>query len=139
MGLEQRYIVFKIADMQEGGIFMRQLAMFAKELREAANKPPLEGVFIEKDWPEYPAVVAMLEERIRKETVTAGVKGVYELHERAQHLAISFAKALTKTEDAFLHDLVMRGIVFGTPCQRSKVAQLEVKYIGHSREKEYKV
>lgn len=139
MSLEQRYIVFKIADMKEGGMFMRQLAMFAKELRVAANKPPLEGVFIEKDWPEYPAVVAMLEERIRRTELGDKAKGVYTLHERARHLATTFVKTLNKTETVFLADLIGRSIVFGTPCQRSKVSQLEIKYLGYSREKEYKV
>ena len=72
MALEQRYIVIKIKDADAclHDDQARQLNHFCKvaeQHRRARGADPLQGLMIEKDWPEYPIVLAMLEARIAGE------------------------------------------------------------------------
>lgn len=136
MSQENRYIVFDRTDMQEGGIFMRQLDMFAAEIRSAAKKPPLEGVFVESHSPIFKRVLELLN---NQPEVKVGLKGVYELHERAEQLAKKKGGELSKGESSFLRYILDRKLQFGTANQRVKMARLEIKYLGYSRERDFKV
>jgi hypothetical protein len=67
---EQRYFVFKISDIQKmvpgTGMIdgMRLVEETLNEVRAQADKPPLECVVIESDWPEYELVWDMIESRM---------------------------------------------------------------------------
>ena len=63
---EERYIVFKVSDLGNSlkGDEIRQLAREYAEHRQQLRKPPLEGVFVEKDWPEYEPVWRAIEARM---------------------------------------------------------------------------
>ena len=62
---EERYIVFKLSDLGNSlkGDEIRRLAREYAEHRQQLRKPPLEGVFVEKDWPEYEPTWRAIEAR----------------------------------------------------------------------------
>ena len=62
MNLEARYVVFKIDDLIGCGEWMLD------DLID--HVPQVEGVIIEKDWPEYQPTVDLLMERIESEPRT---------------------------------------------------------------------
>lgn len=62
--LEDRYVVFKRSDIKGTNIEKRVEAELEnyKKLRKEKGKPPLEGGFLEEDWPEFrPAMTALLD------------------------------------------------------------------------------
>ena len=66
---EVRYIVFKLSDVEEHFTpdERQQLARLAEVQRvgrSEAGKPPLEGVVVEKDWPEYEPTWQAIEARV---------------------------------------------------------------------------
>lgn len=72
MKLENRYVVFKIKDLE--GVLtqtlwddLRWTQAIHDGRRDARGAPMLECIVIERDWPEYEAVKAMLEKRIKEE------------------------------------------------------------------------
>ena len=67
MKLENRYFVFKASDVCHEGSSLEWLKLVAERHdRKRANRGAslLECIVIEKDWPEYEAVLAMLAERV---------------------------------------------------------------------------
>lgn len=74
MERERRYILFKFSDLYAalGHKFIddddlaRLTAIGEKieEMRKWYNKPPLQAVVVESDWPEYEPVWKMIEERM---------------------------------------------------------------------------
>ena len=66
---EERYIVFKVSDL--GSCLTAQeidelayLARVVNANRERRGQSPLEGVFVEKDWPEYEPTWKAIEARV---------------------------------------------------------------------------
>lgn len=82
MALQDRYIVIKRADLRKVTSTSPDLKsnkevqaeQFASEVRQLANKPPLECIVIESDWPEYLPALAALTRRIENEGRTAKPK-----------------------------------------------------------------
>lgn len=79
MELENRYFVVKITDFDrsfamdtEAGFFEVLDKVF--RCRQIRGKPPLEGIFIERDWPEYEPTKAALLARINGDTEKAPIK-----------------------------------------------------------------
>lgn len=67
--LENRYIVIKRADVVDADNVFNTAALkateeFSRKIRENLGKPPMQCLVIEKDWPEYETVKAMLLARI---------------------------------------------------------------------------
>lgn len=73
MELEQRYIVFKISDLGNSlkGDEVRRLGEEYAQARAEKGKPPLMGLFIEHDWPEFEPVLRMLSARVDGTPVSA--------------------------------------------------------------------
>lgn len=67
---EDRYIVLKIKDMELADLSVMELAMLdaictkLRKARQKAGKEPLEAIVVERDWPEYEAVWAMIQKRV---------------------------------------------------------------------------
>lgn len=69
MKLEQRYLVFKISDLQKFLSYEQREMLDAIDSeisigRHHNQKQDLECLCIEKDWPEYEIVLSLLSERI---------------------------------------------------------------------------
>lgn len=68
MELEFRYYVFKNSDLTKGEReILESVGGHVDARRHGRNAPPLGGIFIEVDWPEFEYVEAMLMERIARE------------------------------------------------------------------------
>lgn len=66
---EERYIVFKLSDVERylTDADRSHLAMMKNEIdtgRDCANKPPLDCVVVESDWPEYEPTWKAIEARV---------------------------------------------------------------------------
>lgn len=66
---ERRYIVLKISDTkkflpEEDIEKIRQVESWLSFCREQEGRGPLEGVFVESDWPEYNLIWLMIEARV---------------------------------------------------------------------------
>lgn len=71
MQLEHRYVVFKISELGnsiKGEEILRLSDEYAQQ-RLLKGKPPLEGLFIEKNWPEYLPTLNLLEQRVDGKTI----------------------------------------------------------------------
>ena len=70
---EDRYIVLKVSDLIKYGtaedlMVLRLCRYQIDEARKKDNKPPLECVVVEKDWPEYEVVWGLIEKRVSTES-----------------------------------------------------------------------
>ena len=66
---EERYIVFKLSDVEKylTAADRTYLAMMKNEIdagRDCANKPPFKGLIVESDWPEYEPTWWAIEARV---------------------------------------------------------------------------
>lgn len=66
---QQRYIVLKLEDIKaflsrDQREALEEIQETIDAYRKAAGKEPLEGVFINRDWPEYEAASSELHKRI---------------------------------------------------------------------------
>lgn len=71
MNKEERYIVFKLSDIEkyigaDKFFLLRKLIRGIEAGRERDEKKPFDCVVIEHDWPEYEKVWEMLSERMDK-------------------------------------------------------------------------
>lgn len=70
---EQRYLVFKAADLIAMGITKQELDQLealikrADEFRRSTGKPDLNCLVIESDWPEYESGWRAIEQRVNAE------------------------------------------------------------------------
>lgn len=76
MELENRYFVIKMSDIEGRDFYFAekcdcmyraglvQIKKTTERLRAHRGAQPLEGIFIEKDWPEYEIVLKMLSDRV---------------------------------------------------------------------------
>lgn len=69
MEREERYIVIKISDIEtslteQEHWQLRNILRKADDYRKELNKPTLECVVVEHDWPEYERVWKMIEDRV---------------------------------------------------------------------------
>lgn len=138
MSDKSRYVVFRVQDSPAGEILMRSLVGFAEEVMSTMEGSLAESAYVDERCPEYQALSNIVELRILKQRAMAQIKGVFALHERASSLMERFRATMSKTENQYLQSLAHGKIVFGTQRQKEKVAELEVKYLGKSREKEHK-
>jgi hypothetical protein len=64
---EDRYFVFKRSDVPQSSIeTLESMRATQDVLRQIRGKPPLVCVVVEKDWPEYETVWAMIKARVTK-------------------------------------------------------------------------
>ena len=66
---EERYIVFKLADVEKN-FFPSEISQLLRlyetqqSMRKQSGKPPLDCVVVEKDWPEYEPTWKAIEARM---------------------------------------------------------------------------
>lgn len=75
MELEQRYLTIKLSDLERAetktpGIteYIGNLLRIIEDVRTQSGKVKLEGIVIEKDWPEYEPTLKLLSERVDAES-----------------------------------------------------------------------
>lgn len=80
MNLEDRYLVIKISDLKKVALepdawyYFNKVLEATDETRKTRGADPLECLVIEKDWPEYEKVLAILSERVDREENLADPK-----------------------------------------------------------------
>jgi hypothetical protein len=66
---EERYVVFKLSDVQHLSYFQREMLELLQQevsnIRDHLHKPELFCAVVESDWPEYEPVWKMIEERMK--------------------------------------------------------------------------
>jgi hypothetical protein len=79
MELENRYFVIKLSDLDGRDFYfaekcncmyrrgLAQIKGTTERFRAHRGSPPLDCIVIEKDWPEYEAVLSMLSKRVDAE------------------------------------------------------------------------
>lgn len=78
MKLESRYIVLKRKDVEqqldpEQKVQLEHICNRLEIYREAAMKKPVDGIYIDRSWPEYQAVFNLLEDRVDRQEFARGL------------------------------------------------------------------
>jgi len=80
---EERYIVFKLSDVEKyltdkdrANIAMMKMEIAAG--RDCANKPPFKGLIVEADWPEYEPTWRAIEARVTGAQPAANFADAYQ-------------------------------------------------------------
>lgn len=83
MPIEDRYVIFKLDDLRKwskGNLVQDLFSEYMAFRVLGQQKPPLKGIFVEADWPEYEGILSAIQARI----------------EADQHLAIETQPVVTQ-------------------------------------------